>query len=419
MKKPEIPFLVMAILFCCFFTRCASTENAKTTKNGLQSRVRNFPNPLNIFQDTTVHQNIRKEASKQLIEEDAASTPKILHDVCSKEPALLTVEIISYLGEKRFTPGFPLIQNAIERHKEPEFIYDGIYSLAQMRESSINKYIISYCDSLVDQERYKCLLAISDSENKKLRERAIPYFKKILEDKALTNTKILFLAKHFLKNTKLAGKIYPLIPSTGDHSTTVKPDSVKKPKAETPSTSIPIPPPPTTVAIQKTLPKSIPKIKSKPKPTPKLTSRPRLQKSLRKSSTHKGAKQNSDKRDWDDNSYKDKVKIFLHAKLGTKATSHLMKKINRRLKRLSRQNGLKTRFLISSYSRFFGKAKLSLTKAKDKIRKGIGTGGSLHAIAKNIKKEYSTHSMQAYSLSVLLGVDRSEAKLILQVTDEI
>ena len=338
----------VVILFFFFCSSCALFKRNRIKKNTKLDEPKYFSNPTAVFQDSSKDIYIRSEAGSQLIEEDKVGTKKILFDTCRKEPKLITNEVMNYWGEKRYIRSFGLLQKAIKDRNDPEFTYSGIFSLSFMEDNSIDQHILSYCMRSANQERYKCFLAISDAENKELRRKAVPLFKRIQKDAAKEDKKLVTLASFFLnsmKSKKSAGGI----------------KYVYKNKWK--------------AAFKKPVKKPVKK------------------------------------------SYYNKIYSAFSRRLGPTGASGLIKKINKRLKNLAVANSAKSRFLIQSYKKFYKES--YVYDVRQKMKQGLRISGSLHAIVKNIIREYPSSSMRAYSLSVLLSISLSESKIVLSTAKKI
>ena len=373
------------ILFLLLSLNCASTSakqkdpatnNKQNNSHGLvqaEEAKGGFEDPVEMLKQTELELEIRQKAASQLIQEDQVGSAKILFEACQSDPALLSEEVISYFGEKKYLPAVPMLQKALEDSEEPDFIYSSFFALAQMETDQADEYILNTCIISIKTKpsyySYQCLLALHDTENKPLKKKAKPIFKGLARDpKTKNNPKLQKLVTDFINASQKR------VPSSTASS------------SPAPSYTAPATPP--AASVSPSIAPVIPRAQ---------TSKRRPQ--TRPSSASKGRG----------------IRSALIQRLGSRKASVLLERIDRYLKRHAENKGDVTNFLVRSYQRHYRRKRLDSQEARRLMQKGSAYPGSLRAVVKNIKREYRKAPLRDYSLSKIFRIRRSQAKLLLSL----
>ncbi len=187
------------------FLHCASAPKPKPASKAssenklLLDPMPVFENPEAVFRKQDEDIQTRKMAASQMMEENKATTPSILLELCKKEPILLSAEILSYFGEENYVESIPFIQSSLESKPSPAIIYHGVFALLHMREEAANSFVLAYCPKRSGEHLYQCLLAVYDTENKAFKMKAYSIFAAIFKKKPPPQEKTRLLAKTYLE----------------------------------------------------------------------------------------------------------------------------------------------------------------------------------------------------------------------------
>ncbi len=353
-----------------------TTTSSKVVSSPKGLRV--FRDPVSILSSSNRNIETRRQAASQLILENAPGTEKKLYEACLSTPELINSEIVNYFGEKLLIESIPLIERSLQDNNDPEFIYNGVYSLLEMGNDDVYHFIYNYCDSKKSEESYRCLLAIYDSENDQMKQMAIPIFEKIVTRQEGESEQIVLFSLAFLKeNGRLKSK------TTAASKEAILPQSEQANKASIIPT---IPPKATTsVANLNKKEKTSRKKKHKAKPKKKRTF------------------------------YKKSLMSTLEKRMGKKRSSSLLKKIDQHIKKLSKKDNDRSQFIIHAYQKYYRKQNPSTQVAKAMMKKGLGLNRSLHVIIRHARRQFDQNPLRAYALATLIGISRLDANVLLRL----
>ena len=374
--------------------------------------------------------NLTPEAEEYLIRKDPPGTPVTFRQIAEEDEGRVTEPMVEYFGQKKYQPAIPVIKSILDHGK---FIVTAIKALKNMGDIKLRNYFFSIAEKKGHPARLPMLKELAQEKDEGVRQETTRTMGKIVKDYKTEEEKAVLISLDSLPNLPYSDEVYEELKTVYRDSPNREYrlralNAMSKMKKVDPyllARDIQVslidyqakfagiqPEPPR--AIEEKKPVVLPEDKEEVeevKPEPRIKKKERRIVRRRNVRT-RPANLRPGRYPRTSAAYRSTLMGHLQSNMGEREATALFRRINNALKHYSdSSNTASRRFVLRSYKKEFGGDDQNSARL---LGRGLYHPGSLHAILKNILREYKSAPMRRYALSELLSIPRWQALILLE-----